>query len=126
MYQPGSSIPTKINKSESCNKHVGILTFTQSDFGLETHQLIFQRPTVIEDLDFKDIQQANLDDSNMFQPVDMILNFVKKKFQFQKNLNSNEKPYIRFKLNIDKSIVVSRIALEKFFIDFVANPKLFK
>jgi double-strand break repair protein MRE11 len=123
IYQPGSTIPTKIIPAESANKHAGILVFAKNEFHLETRQLNFQRPMLSEAINFEQVAQgreADLIDRRVTADG-LILDYVRAHYEFKEYDEEDLKPYIRFKLEIARSVMLNPYPLELYFERRAAN-----
>lgn len=122
IYQPGSTIPTKLIPAESSNKHAGILVFQTNNFYLETVQLKFQRPIFLEKITFSEILVHSKNKNSIESHENMILDYISDKCVFRNDLPPEKLPYVRFKLYLDSNIIVNTYILENYFNCLVANP----
>lgn len=126
IYQPGSTIPTKIIQAEAKDKHAGILVFSKDRrCDLKTTPLLFQRPMIIEKINFDDLIRQNQfeGNGNRLTPDELIWAYVNRKYPIPETNINDLKPLVRFKLEIDRSVSLNPFILEEKIRSKVANPK---
>lgn len=116
IYQPGSTIPTSIKRSEGLPKHAGILKFSKKGIKLDPVFLTYQRNIIIEEINF---------DRSMYPGVNKIEEAVVQRIVHKHSLENTKKdsllPLLRIKMNVRHDDVPNIFELEQGISSYVAN-----